>query len=47
MEAIRVKHPRVERSKQIWFSMAIPKHAFPYYWLEVKDCLSTGNRLLK
>lgn len=45
-EAIRVKHPRVERSKLIWFSMAIPRHAF-FFWLEVKDCLPTENRLLK
>lgn len=43
-EAIRVKQPKVEWSKLVWFSFAIPHHAF-FLWLTFCDSLATGDRL--
>lgn len=45
-KAIRVKQPKVDWSRQIWFSCVIPRHAF-FLRLAAQDSLSTGDRLLK
>jgi hypothetical protein len=45
-EAIRVKQLKVEWSKLVWFSFAIPCHAF-FLWLPFCDGLATGDRLLR
>jgi hypothetical protein len=44
--AIRSKLPKANWWNLIWFPIAIPRHAF-ILWLDVKDSLSTGERLLK
>lgn len=45
-EATRDKKPIIDWWKLIWFSFAIPKHAF-VLWLAVRNYLSTGDRMLK
>lgn len=45
-EAIRVKMPKVDWVKLVWFSYAILGHSF-FLWLAIKDNLSTGDRILR
>jgi hypothetical protein len=45
-EAIRFKLPAVAWWKIVWFSCAIPKHAF-ILWLTITYRLATRDRMLK
>lgn len=44
--AIRTKLPEVRWWKLVWFSKAIPRHAF-ILWLLIKNRLTTPKRLMK
>lgn len=46
LEEIRTKKLKVDWWKLIWFSCAIPQYAF-VMWLTMKNCLSTGDRLMQ
>lgn len=45
-DEIRLKNPTVDWWKVIWFRLAIPKHSL-IMWLATKNCLTTGDRLIK
>jgi hypothetical protein len=45
-DEIRLKNPTVDWWKVIWFPLAIPKHSL-IMWLATKNCLTTGDRLIK
>ncbi|XP_059451249.1 uncharacterized protein LOC132182059 [Corylus avellana] len=45
-ELLREKKEEIAWWKLVWFSYAIPKHAF-ILWLAIQDRLVTGERLLK
>ena len=43
-EQIRIKNPKVESCRIVWFTQSVPRYAF-ITWLAVQNMLSTGDRM--